>query len=470
MRSLLLSLVLVYSLPAQAFQTSYSALLARIQATYLKDAAPYPILIMDRDELEWRFARAGALGEEGEEARVRIVQEWVKERTGVAIDYNAGANFEPYLTALKDAAVAMPAMKSGFASGIAMCAVFPPDPNRNRRLEAERILQLKVKESYGDRGYERLRESLAYDDAVLISVLHEAGHCMDRFFFPMMYQGGDDPHTLHQAESYAETMAVFLMAREGRRVAGTRAYMRDVYSFFMQPWFAANAHRGGMLSPSFSYGGLVYHLSPSIRAASAALEAEPGLEARPLAELQERAAAIVRAEGFPSPLLTALHAVYAEGREVAFQRYEELAKSMPELFGAVVERMRAYLTREDSFKAEAFLPEGVEPAPETALLPVDRLRMCAAYRGGSQGALLAEIERLRQDLRAGNPAPALEAARFDLLSNLWSRLPGDCRGESVFTRLGEEKRAREKLLRRLPPRAGGGCDLGWARATLRRAW
>lgn len=467
MRSLLLLLSLFAAGPASAYQTSYSALLARIQAEYLREAAPYPILIMDRDELEWRFARAGALGEEGEARRQEIVKAYVKERTGLEINTNAAANFEPYLTVLKDAAVAMPALKDGFASGIAMCAVFPPDPNRNRRLEAERILQLKVSEAYGELGYSRLRDSLAYEDAVLISVLHEAGHCMDRWFFPTMYQGAEDPHTVHQAESFAETMAALLMAREGRRVAGTRAYMRDVYSFFMQPWFTANAHKG-MMSPSFSYGGLVYHLSPSIRAASAALEAEPGLERRPLAELQERAAAIVRAESFASPLLTALHAAYAEGREMAFQRYEDLAQRMPDFFGKVTERMRAYFAREEEFRASAFLAVGREAGPETALLPVDQLKLCAAYRSGRQDGLLAEIERLRQDLRAGNPAPAAEVARFDQLTNLWSRLPGDCRGESLFTRLGEERRAREKLLRQLPPRAGGGCDLAWVRATLRR--
>ncbi len=461
MRFLLLSLLFSCSSAfAGGYQTSYSALLARIQQTYLTDAAPYPILIMDRDELEWRFARAGAIGEEGESARQEIVKAYVRERTGVEINHNAAANFEPYLAVLKDAAVAMPALKDGFASGIAMCAVFPPDANRNRRLEAERILQLKLKDAYGEKDFARLRDSLSYDDAVLISVLHEAGHCMDRFFFPQMYQGGDDPHTIHQAESYAETMAILLMAREGRRVAGPRAYMRDVYSFFMQPWFAANADKG-LMSPGFSYGGLVYHLSPSIRAAQALLESEPGFETQPLPALQEKAAEIVRAHSFRSPLMTALHAAYTEGREAAYHRYEDLKERMPELFGEVLEKMRAYFLREEEFRAGAFLAEAVPAGPETPLLPLDTLNACAHYRGGHQSGLLAEIERLRQDLRQGNPSPAAEAARFDALSNLWSRLPAVCRGESLLASVAKERSERAQLLRRLPPRTGGGCDLAW---------
>lgn len=468
MHLLLLSVLLAFSSPAKAFQTSYSELLARIQKTYLgADAAPYPILIMDRDDLEWRFAKAGAIGKEGEAKRQGILKDYIKERTGVEVSQNAASNFETYMAVLKDAAVAMPAFKDGFNGEIAMCAVFPPDPNRNRRLESERILQLQLKDAYGDRDYARLRDSLSYDDAVLISVLHESGHCMDRFFFPQMYIDGEDAHTAHQAESYAETMAVFLMAREGRLVAGTRAYMRDIYSFFMQPWFAANADKG-MLSPTFTYGGLVYHLSPSIRAAAELMRAEPGFENRSLHELQEKAAEIVRSTSMRSPLMTALHAAYTEGREEAFRRYEELRKDMPDFFGDVIEKMKAYFGKEEKVLAEAFLEKARPQDPETSLRPLDLLKACSFYRSGDQNSLLAEIESLRQDLRSGNPSREAGLARFEWLSNLWSRLPGACRGEKLFAQVGQEKRERDFLLKRLPPRAGGGCDIGWALAGRKR--
>ena len=113
-RILAIGLVLIVFPNFSWAQTSYSRLLERVQATYLSSSS-YPILIMDRDDLEWRFARAGAVGERETPTRIAIVRAYVEEKTRVKISENAAANFEPYLTILKDAAVAMPALKIGRA-------------------------------------------------------------------------------------------------------------------------------------------------------------------------------------------------------------------------------------------------------------------------------------------------------------------------------------------------------------------
>lgn len=408
-------------------ETSYSRLLARVQATYLNGHAPYPILIMDRDEIEWRFTRTGAVGEGDTEKRVGVIRAYLLEKTGVEVSVNAAMNFEMYLNQLKDAAVAMPALRDGSSTEVALCAVFPPDPNRNRRLENERLVQLGTAEAYGPRQYAELRDSLAYDDAVLFSVLHESGHCLDRYFFPQLLEYGDEPSITHLAESYAETVGLLLMAKEGRtQVAETRAYLRDLYSYFMEPYFAA--HPGlGFGSASFPYGGLIYHLSPSIRGAVPDLGRAADLS---LPEILSLAQAIVTRSAFDTRTMSALYASYVDGRAAVRERYLELEKDMPDLFAGIPARLDGYWAADDQFRASAFRVAPA-PAPTTALAAVPWDEACAALRQSDFEHVRQVAERLRVDLRSGNHEPGEEAQRFGLLSGLWRELPAYCRGAAV---------------------------------------
>jgi hypothetical protein len=405
--------------------TSYSHLLERIQNTYLKDSAPYPVLIMDRDEIEWRFVAKNALNDVA--LREDIVQQYVFEKTGVLISKGAASNFEPYLTDAKDAAVAMPALKDGWGHDqkIAMCAVFPPDANRNKRLEIERILQLQLKEVYGEQSYEGLKATLSYEDSVLFSILHESGHCMDRFFFPRVLEGDEDPSTLHLSESFAETVAVFLMAKEGRNtVAETRAYLRDIYSYFMQPYFA---DRPMGLSAAYSYGGLIYHLAPSVRAAGAVVTARGDeIRAMSMTDVQNLAEEVVKRNSLNGRLFTALFASYKEGREVALKRYQDMTVRMPDLFSVVLVQMSAYLEKADAFIAAAFVekPERSVDSPKE-LRPVDFVKVCGYLASRNYDGLRVEIDVLRQDMRVAG-TPETQRKRFAFLSDLWKRLPAEC--------------------------------------------
>ncbi|MGZ3684327.1 MAG: hypothetical protein ACXWR1_14980 [Bdellovibrionota bacterium] len=407
--------------------TSFSRLLARVQGTYLKNAAPYPILIMDRDELEWRFVRAGAVHDTDTAQREDLIRAYVKEKTGVSIAGNAASNFEPYLTQLKDAAIAMPALKDGTEKPVVeMCAVFPPDPNRNQGLEMERLLQLRTAEAYGEHKTAELRTSMSYDDAVLFSLLHESGHCLDQTFFPQLLDGDTDSSTIHASESFAETVAVFLMAKEGREnVTDSRAYLRDMYSYFMEPYFVSHPELG-FGTESFTYGGLIYHLSPSIRAAAKLVKTN-NLSAMPLPEVLALSRHVVEKSAFETRFITALFAGYNEGHETTLTRYRGYETEMPDLFGGIVERLQAYWQDEISFRANAF--KTADPAaPTTELLPFDQTKACASLAGGDYDGLRDQIETLRLDLRSGNPAYASQVARFNLLSNLWKNLPALCKG------------------------------------------
>ena len=434
MKTILTTLALLFlgASPARA-ETSFSRLLAHVQSAYLGSAATYPILILDRDDLEWRFVRAGATSDSSSARRIAVVQEYVKEKTGVSISTNAASNFEPYLSLLNDAAVAMPALKDGTDQPeIEMCAVFPPDPNRNQRLEMERILQLRTAEAYGTHEFSQLRLTMSYHDAVLFSVLHESGHCMDTTFFPQLIAGASDPATIHQSESFAEAIAVLLMAKEGRgNVAEARSYLRDMYSFYLEPFFLAHPEFG-FGSESFAYGGLIYHLSPSIRAAAAELAARPGvIQSLPLSEVLNLAREVVEKNAFPTRLMGALYSGYTEGHSATLSRYKEFEAQVPEFFGGIVERLEAYWQADSDFKTNALLPTA-PPAPSpTALLPFDQPRACASLAEGNYDAVRNQIDILRDDLRSGTPSYEAQTQRFALLSDLWKKLPFLCNGGRV---------------------------------------
>ena len=429
-------IIILFALGAQAESgTSYSRLLSRIQKTYLPKSANYPILIMDRDELEWRFARMKATQKQDEKKRQEIIKKYIQEKTGILVSENSVANFEPYLAVVKDMAVAMPAFDehADGTQALSLCAVFPPDANRNQRLETERILQLTIDEIYANQGsYGGLRSNLSYEDYLLISILHESSHCMDRFFFPRVYQGDDDPWTLHLSESYAETLALFLMVKEGRAdVAKVRAYLRDIYSFFMEPYFISHPENS-FGSAAYDYGGLIYHLSPSILAAQHEINTRAEIiKAMSITELQNLAADIVHQNAYPSRSFTALYSSYADGRAVALQRYQDYASQSPDLFAEALAQLQSYIQQEDVFKATAFLtqPLPASDEPVTQLLPLDDSKLCSFLKKDNQMGYLAQVEILRQDLRAGNPSPKAQRDRFNELSNLWSVVGKKCFGE-----------------------------------------
>lgn len=425
MKFLFLALSLLLSLTAQA-ESSYSRFLREIQEKYLRNAAPYPILIMDRDELEWRFALGGAVDDQ--QGREKIVREYVKEKTGVTISESAASNFEPYLTVLKDSAVAMPALAEDFSGNIDMCAVFPADPNRNQRLEVERLLQLQVREAYGDLGFDQLESVMEYDELILTSLLHEAGHCMDQTFFRAAYQGQTDPHSIHMSESFAETTAILLLAKEGRTdIASKRAALRSVYSYYMEPYFVAHPENGLGLE-SFAYGGLIYYLAPSIRAAGAEVKARTEeIQAMAMPEILALAQSIVRKHAFDTRILSAIYATYAEGREAALARYERFAKDMPDLFAETYVRLLAFLDERDRTMGAYFDPQRPAAPVSGALGEIPYERLCSLFGKKDVPALLREIEALREELRATQAAPAAQRERSEALRELWSTLPQRCR-------------------------------------------
>lgn len=292
-------------------ETSASRLWADLQQKDFVKTAPYPVLLIDRDDLEWRFVAAHATGDARK--REQIIRDYVREKTGVLITENAAANFEPYLTVLKEAATAMPAMTDDFST-IQVCVVFPFDPNRNQRLEIERLLQLQTAEAYGDRTYDQLRPRMSYEDSVLFSMLHEIGHCLDRTYFPRIARGDSDPYTIHQGEAFAETLGALLMVKEGREeVIDARIALRSVYTYFMEPFFVRHP-QNGLGSESYVYGGLIYYLAPVLRGVAGDIRSGvEDLRKRSIAEILDRALEIVAEKDVDGRTFTAIYASYAEG-------------------------------------------------------------------------------------------------------------------------------------------------------------
>lgn len=420
----LLLLCLAAFAPKSEAATAYSGFLKRIQEKYLKDAAPYPILIMDRDEIEWRFLQAKADAKK----REQIIQEYVFEKTGVRITENAASNFETSLTTLKDSAMAMPALTDDYPRTLQVCAVFPADPNRNQRLEIERLLQMGTPEVYGNLGVDQMVSRMSYDDLILFSLLHEAGHCMDQTFFAAVYQGQEDAHSIHESEAFAEATAVLLMAKEGRAdIAHQRADLRTIFTYYMEPYFAS--HPGnGFGAEGYVYGGLIYYLSPVVLAAGEMAAADPGrISAMPLPELLGLAKNLVMRHSLEQRLFTAIYAFYAEGKEAALARYTDYASQMPDLFGGTLEGLKNFITQVEQTKASYF-DANKKPTdePEVELSAVNYALLCNSLKAGDASAE-SELDRLRAELRSGKHNAVKELQRSEEIRNLWKELPVRCR-------------------------------------------
>ena len=185
------------------------------QSTYQNAIERYPILIFNQDEIDERFLAADAYGDSKPQKvkRLEVIQKYVSEKIGVELTQVQADQYEPYLTVLKGSAVALPILKRGFNStDYVMCAVFHASPNSNQRLELERILGLRTPDVYENQAAESIIPKLPYETLAKFSIYHEVGHCLDQTFLPSNYQAnGEDPHSVHESESFAEVMGLFLL-------------------------------------------------------------------------------------------------------------------------------------------------------------------------------------------------------------------------------------------------------------------
>lgn len=325
---------MVYILFAALFsfsaQASTTAIIDTLQSQY-GTKKTWPIVVFNKDQIQWRFARAKALGKENKEKRYRIIQRYVEERVGLAITEMEASQLEPYLTVLKEGAFALPVLKSQYPVRYKLCAVFPASANTSKELENERLLALNDKNIHPHREVHNYSAQMELEDLQLFSIYHELSHCLDEKYFPQTFEH-EDAHQVHLAESFAEVNAYFMLKSQGRELADSRAKLRSTYSHFAGGYFAKNPQLG-MGHPYFVAAGAIYHLGPILLKASAYTPTSEESEDFSRRLVDQHA---IEFRGFAAIVK------FLEVGSEAVEYYEERVRQWPDLFKDALESLLQY--------------------------------------------------------------------------------------------------------------------------------
>lgn len=387
--------------------TNHSKLIKRVQEKYANQFTEYPILIMDIDEISFRYLQKNAYGlsKEKEVERAHILIEYVEEKIGVELTLAESIGLEPYTTVLKESAVALPVLGRDYKKRIdyEACVVFPASPNSNKRLETHRILQLDTPGAYENVNYEGLQETLEYNELKLFSLYHELGHCMDRTFMPEMYTSYEpDPHDIHLAESFAEVFGLMIMEMEGYKgTALKRALFRNMYSVEMGKWFVANP-QNGFGNPLYKAGGAIYYLVPALLEARKRLEKRKGpLVVSNLDEIKDVAADIVKTAGYEGRSFNAIKYWFFEGQDKALDMYQDYYLRMPELFDDAFGDLSKFIFQNELLYKK--LAGKIEFEVDQSLLPVlDTSGLCSIKNNEEELYQQLNLEREQLSNWVGN--------------------------------------------------------------------
>lgn len=411
-RTILLAASLLLSLTAAGFELKVE--IPRLQSEFGR-SRPYPILVMDKDELQWRFAQANALGDDtGKDQRVKIIQRYVKEVVDVDITRNDALQLETYATVLKDGAFALPLFTSMYPAVYKLCAVMPASELSNSRLEYERLLMFNNHAAHQGHGHDDLETTLPFDVLARFSLYHELAHCLDDTFMPKTFDY-EDPHAVHLSEAFAETLALLMMEAEGfREIALPRAQLRSIYSHRIGRHFAQNP-QGGLGSPFFVASGAIYNLSH-------VLLNTPKLG--PGDDLLAAARAVVEEFATPPRAFTAI-VRWLENAGEAQAQYQAWAQSSPDLFLEAFDHLIQYRDSVPPMADEAFRGRGQRHPVVGALAKLEQ-GQCAAFRNKDQPKFSAILRRLALDLRQGYGSPEEQALRQRELQGIYLSMQQRC--------------------------------------------
>lgn len=428
MSKTLILLLLLCSVQAYA-QTRMSALVSEVQQKLANGNTKYPIIVFDKDEVQWRYLKQDAFGEskDKENLRKKIIQDYVFEKTKVQLTNNDAGNFEPYTTILKDSAVALPLMES-FSGPYKICGVFPADPNSNQFLETERILGLGLEEAYGKIGVDQITAKLSYEELALFSIYHEVGHCLDQDFMPKTYGMYEDSHAIHQSESFAETFALLALAREGRTNLGERrALIRTIYSQKLGKFLAT--HPGNSFgNPHYVYGGIIYYLAPVLEEGQRLIDSSlEMIKNASTLDLLAMAKTIVEEKSLHSRVFQGLYRVLVEDPDFVLEQYRVYTEQMPRIFGNSYQQLIFFLAKIDQDMKTGIdeMRNNLERTDQPIELNKDQL--CQSAAANDRDLFTALIEEQRIDLL--NNTLIVESSQREkrnTLKSIYQILAKDC--------------------------------------------
>ena len=412
---------------AIAQDTRMGKLIDYVQNTYVKDFKDHPILILKKDELNFRLAKKRLFGEANENGRVTEIRKYVKEKTGIEISYNDSINIDTYVSILKNSAVALPLKENYDSKQYKLCIVFHADSSSNQRLESERVLGLATKEAYGESDFNQLNYRLPFKTLKKFSLFHELAHCMDKKFMPQTHNSWDDAHGVHMSESFAETAGLFFLAKEGIQDVGeNRAKMRTIYSRKMGKLFMDNPQYG-FGDPNFRYGGIIYNLSPVLKAGQEIIDtANSDITESSLNEMLDIATNVVEKHHIPFIAFNAIAMFFNEGEEAAIAQFEEYERDMPDLFSGILDVLKNYINTSTEVIDTAFQKL---PDPNNPQVPLERINtelFCDYLKSDNISAFNLYLDELRKELETKNSSTVDQRKRQEDLINIHETLSKTC--------------------------------------------
>ena len=433
LKALTLALAISFNLDYTYALTQQSQLIQYLQDQYADQGQNYPVLIIDQDEIELRYAKENAFGsdEEKEKLRSKILAQYVLENTGVQLTSNDALGLEPYTSVMKGGAYAIPLFNNYRDKQYKICTVFPASVNSNQRLETHRILGLDTPGAYPAQAYQRLKKHIPFEILKMYSILHELGHCLDRTFMPNAYSTYEpNAHSVHESESFAETFSTFMLIKEGyKNWAQTRALYRNLYTRYMGQWFVDNP-QNGFGNPMYLKGGIIYYLSPSLLQANYVIQRNRDLKDLSVLEYIEMAETIVKENAITSRAFHGIYRTFEEDHNVVIDFYREFSMDSPDFFKDAYEDLLVFLDFSPYLETQIF--GDIQPADQSAsdaLAPITSVKDDLAtvvhnYIEDSSEAnrdILDELlDQYRSNLeQASNLDYELQLNQKELLDKLW---------------------------------------------------
>lgn len=402
------------------------------QSLYGNANPKYPILIFNQDEIDMAFLAADAFGDskEKKERRLVVIQKYVAQKIGLELTRLEADQYEPYLTVLKGSAVALPVLNRGNRDQFyKMCAVFHASPNSNQRLEIERILGLKTPGVYDNDAAESINPKLSYETLAKFSLYHEVGHCLDETFLPSTYSsGGEDTHSVHESESFAEVMGLFILTQQGHQnIARTRGLLRTIYSRKMGRFFTQNP-ANGFGNPYYLAGGVIYYLDPVLLAGDEVIRSYRGkFSELSLSELMSLAKNIVKEHALNSRSFHAILRYLSEKNpNDALDQYRQYSYNSPDLFYQAYSDLIVYNDYTSNILTRALNSDASEALGEIELSSIDLRELCTLVLTTQSEALRVRLDEYRYELQLGLAAPSEQRERAKELNEIFEKKLSSC--------------------------------------------
>lgn len=338
-KTLLAFLLILGAGPLWAFDMTRE--IAELNRDYGR-ALGYPIVIMDKSEFR-KYLVIKNISVQDEEKLTETLMTYFQEKHGVPLELRHAQGLVTYLTAMDKNASAVPFFSQSYPPKMKLCVVMPSHLKGSARQEVEWILGAQgLEHLYSGVDLQRVSESMTVDQLKLFSLYHELSHCLDRKFVPLTHQGEPDAHSVHMAESFAEVNALLLLAQRKNitNMAQGRFVLRSLYSKVLGPYLAQLS--GALDSELQGYGGSIYYLARSIKAAEGRLEeATRVLTLEGVLSLSNE---ITLQSALSNRTFRALHFSFKQGEEKTLAEYHKLATDHPDLFQQAYEELLTVLS------------------------------------------------------------------------------------------------------------------------------